>query len=143
MIAAVRKKQRPLSYGLIVLLLCSWVSYVCQPCFAHTDTTGEHQTATVKMPCHPVQHQQDRRHHTSGGQPSDQHCNCHLYIAVAASDPDALLMAAFTQGFDLPPPLAYTTELQSWPVVINSRNIYPQPERAISPPFVKYTVLLN
>jgi len=65
-----------------------------------------------------------------------------MYIAVTAPDSDALLIAA-THGFDLLPALASSSAAQSWPALIISPGNYLEPERASSPPFVRYTVLLN
>jgi len=142
MFQAVRKKQRSISYGLVVLLLCSWASCVCQSCFANTDVSGIQYSSAAKMPCHLMQQQQERHKHSSGNQPSGHHCNCHLYIAVAAADSDALLSAT-SHGFDLLPPLAYSSEVQLWPALIITPTLYFEPEQATSPPFARYTVLLN
>ena len=142
MLQMVRKSRRPLCHGLVILLLSSWVSCVCQSCFANTDVSGIDHSSAVKMPCHQMQNQPDRQKHSSGNQPSGHHCNCHLYIAATAPDSDAMLIAA-SQGFDHLPPLAYSSDIQSWPMSIITRSLYFEPEQATSPPFARYTVLLN
>lgn len=143
MLTGIRKNQRALCHGLIILLLGSWVSYVCQPCFAHTNNPEKLQATVMKLPCHPVQHQQDRHDHPADNQPPGHDCNCHLYVAVAASEPDALSMTPASHGFDISPPLAYTLELRPWQMILTSTPVYKEPERATSPPFARYTVLLN
>ena len=139
MLTCIRRNQRSLCHGLIVLLLGSWVSYVCQPCFAHTDKQEKQHATVMKMPCH----QQNQHDHPADNQPSGHNCNCHLYVAVAASDPDILSMATGSHGFEISPPLAYTMELQPWMEILTSAPFYEAPERATSPPFARYTVLLN
>ena len=143
MLTAIRKKQLSLGHGLIILLLGSWMTYACQPCFACTDSTGLHQKTTMKMPCHQAQHQQDSHHHSPGGHHPGHQCNCHFYAAVAISDPGALLSADATRGFNFLPVLTNTAESQPWPAMVIGTGIYPEPERATSPPFHRYTVLLN
>lgn len=143
MFTRIRKKQLSLCQGLIILLLGSWMSYACMPCFACNAGTGVHLNSTMKMSFHPMQHQQGCYQHNTGKQTTGHHCNCHFYVAVAASDPAALLAASTSQGFDLLPALAYMPESRPWQAMTASPGNYLEPERAYSPPFNRYTVLLN
>ncbi len=143
MLTSLRKRQKPLCNGLIVLLLCSWVSYVCQPCLAHDENTEPHHGLADKMPCHPVNNIHKQTQPDDSGKSTTPDCDCHLLIALNIHDPDSWLMVNSSPDFDHPLYMANTTNLESWPSFTDRYRIYSVPERALSPPFDRYTVLLN
>lgn len=143
MLTRIRKKQLSLSHGLIILLLCSWMSYAWMPCFACNESVGVHLNATVKKSCHSMQDRQKCHHRDASGRPINDHCNCHFHVEAVASNPNAQLIAATNQGLDLLPPLAFVAELRPFQVMRVSHVNYLVPERAHTPPFDRYTVLLN
>ena len=142
MLAILRRKQRPLSHGLIILLLGSWISYVCLPCFADEAPHGQ-QASMDKMPCHPVNKLPDRHESGDPEKSSVPDCDCHFFIALTVQNPDAWSIAGASTGFDLPLYILHGTDMETWSSFTGADYTYPEPERALSPPFERYTVLLN
>ena len=142
MLSWLRNKSRPLCQGLIVILLSSWASYVCLPCYAQ-EVDGERQHAPVnKIPCHPVK--REVQHESGDSQKTtNPDCDCHLLVALNIPNPDNWTKAVTYPVFDLPLFVAYGTRTESWPELTYRYRINPIPERANSPPFYRYTVLLN
>jgi hypothetical protein len=143
MFSKIRKRQRPISRGLIILLLGSWISYVCQPCFADTDVHSHHHETVDKMPCHPVNNTQDRHDTGDSKKSSMPDCDCHFFIALTVQYPDAWSAAGAATGFDLPLYISQGIDMETWSFSTGAGYRYPRPERALSPPFGRYTVLLN
>ena len=142
MLAGIRKQKRPMCRGLIILLLSSWVSYVCQPCFAGGGSHGQ-QASINTMPCHPVSHTPDRHIPGDTGKSTAPDCDCHLFIALTVQYQDAWSTAGSTSGFDLPLYASHGIDMETWSLFTDADYRYPEPERALSPPFDRYTVLLN
>jgi hypothetical protein len=143
MLSSISKNCRPLCKWLVLLLFSSWASYVCQACCVETGPAGSHELAAMRMPCHHFPGRQVQHRHHAKGKPDSHPCECHFFISLLASNPDTLFTAATSQGFDLPLHPLSLPELEVWPALARNHTIYPGPERATSPPFIRYTVLLN
>ncbi len=137
MVTIARKRRRPIAVGVMLLLLFNWGSALCADC-VRAEKTNESTHLHNADGAH--------AHHGApdGGEQADAHClgkcDCELaQIAVAKAPASKLdvglippMRVAIAQSRDIG---LSTSAAVSWRPYLS--------ERAVSPPFARYNVLLN
>ena len=139
MVTIARKRRRPIAVGVMLLLLFNWGSALCADCVRAEKTNGSTHL-----------HNADgaHAHHGApdGSEPADVHCpgkcDCDQAQIAVAKAPESKFDAglnppmrvAIAQSRDIGLSMSAATGA-SWRPYLS--------ERAVSPPFARYNVLLN